>query len=187
MASSPRQSRSERKRFFRRLKKVYRMLCRRLHPDAGQTIPDRNTLWSDAQDAYARRDVERLETLLALSHMKGNRFAATTTIADIISVTEHYRRARCSVRGLLRRVRHLPEYGFLKWSNEQREAHGRRLRRELQRQRDGMKGELEKIEATVAELCRTPESSPRRVRRRRTTAHRTNGSGAGRRQTEFSF
>lgn len=54
-----------------RCKQIYRALVRRLHPDTGvESTPQTRQLWHDLQDAWQRRDVERLEVLQAVVELQ---------------------------------------------------------------------------------------------------------------------
>lgn len=54
-----------------RCKQIYRQLVRRLHPDTGvKPSPQARQLWHDLQDAWERRDLERLELLQAVVELR---------------------------------------------------------------------------------------------------------------------
>lgn len=54
-----------------RCKQIYRRLVRRLHPDTGvEPSPQARQLWHDLQDAWERRDLERLELLQAVIELQ---------------------------------------------------------------------------------------------------------------------
>ena len=53
-----------------RLKTVYRAVVRRLHPDMNPGLSDYDRqLWYEAQSAYEKGDIERLETILAVGEL----------------------------------------------------------------------------------------------------------------------
>ena len=80
-----------------RVKEIYRRLVRRLHPDlradGDATV---SSLWHEVQEAYAARDIARMELLLALSDLS-NAPRASTTLSQMRSVLSDLTR---SVRAL---------------------------------------------------------------------------------------
>jgi hypothetical protein len=77
-----------------RVKELYRILVRRLHPDlradANAAV---SALWHDVQEAYAAGDVAQMEILLALSDLESNQMGAQTSIAQMRLVLEELERA----------------------------------------------------------------------------------------------
>lgn len=77
-----------------RVKELYRLLVRRLHPDLrADGSADVSSLWHEVQEAYAMGDVGRLEILLALSDIAGDAVSDQTTLAQMRAVHEELRRA----------------------------------------------------------------------------------------------
>lgn len=50
------------------LKRLYRKLCRLLHPDLNQFSDAHTLYWSSVQDAYVKGDINKLEALLVAVH-----------------------------------------------------------------------------------------------------------------------
>jgi len=77
-----------------RVKELYRILVRRLHPDlradANAAV---SALWHEVQEAYAASDVPRMEILLALSDIEGNRVSNQTSVAQMRMVLAELERA----------------------------------------------------------------------------------------------
>ncbi len=77
-----------------RVKELYRLLVRRLHPDLRA---DGNAavsgLWHEVQEAYAMGDVGRMEILLALSEIAADAVGEQTSLAQMRAVFEELRRA----------------------------------------------------------------------------------------------
>jgi hypothetical protein len=86
-----------------RLKSLYRRLVRQLHPDlqadGDSTV---SALWHEVQEAYAAGNVERLETLLALSELESDKLGAQTTLSQMRAVLKELKTA---LRNLQRSVR----------------------------------------------------------------------------------
>jgi hypothetical protein len=77
-----------------RVKELYRILVRRLHPDlradANATV---SALWHDVQEAYAASDVAQMEILLALSDLESNEMGAQTSVGQMRLVLAELERA----------------------------------------------------------------------------------------------
>ena len=77
-----------------RVKELYRLLVRRLHPDLradGNAAV--SSLWHEVQEAYAMADIGRMEILLALSDIAADAVGDQTTLAQMRAVLEELRRA----------------------------------------------------------------------------------------------
>jgi len=80
-----------------RVKALYRVLVRRLHPDLrDDASAGVSALWHEVQEAYAASDVAHLEILLALVDIEANTMGAQTSISQMraILVEWNERRAR---------------------------------------------------------------------------------------------
>jgi hypothetical protein len=77
-----------------RVKELYRILVRRLHPDlraeASAAVP---ALWHEVQEAYAASDIARMEILLALSDIESNHLSNQTSISQMRAVLVELERA----------------------------------------------------------------------------------------------
>ena len=85
-----------------RVRRLYRRLVRRLHPDLradGSTVV--SALWHEAQEAYAASDVARMEILLALSDIEANRLA-DQTLSQLHSVRAELQRSLWALQKSLR-------------------------------------------------------------------------------------
>lgn len=77
-----------------RVKELYRVLVRRLHPDLrADANAAASALWHEVQEAYAASDVPRMEILLALSDIEGNRVSNQTSVAQMQMVLAELERA----------------------------------------------------------------------------------------------
>jgi hypothetical protein len=77
-----------------RVKELYRILVRRLHPDlrAG-TSATVSALWHEVQEAYCASDVARMEILLALSDIESNHLGHQTSVSQMRAVLVELERA----------------------------------------------------------------------------------------------
>jgi hypothetical protein len=85
---------AEEERGDARVKELYRVLVRRLHPDLrAEANTAVSALWHDVQEAYAASDVAQMEILLALSDLESNQLGAQTSIAQMRVVLAELERA----------------------------------------------------------------------------------------------
>jgi hypothetical protein len=84
-----------------RLKEMYRLLVRRLHPDIRGDV-EACTLWHDVQKAYMAGDIERMETLVALTDIQSDNLGAQTTLFRMRAVRKELKQAVHALRLSLR-------------------------------------------------------------------------------------
>lgn len=86
-----------------RVKALYRVLVRRLHPDLrADASTEVSGLWHEVQEAYAAGDVAHLEILLALIDIESNGTAAQTSVSQMrATLAELERAARALEKSLL--------------------------------------------------------------------------------------
>lgn len=95
------------------LKFIYRNLVRILHPDYRKDNDERaDALWHEVQDAYQKKDIERLNTLYALYNIRKGDFRENFTISQILNVEEEFKMQLKEVRKNLRLARKQPAWGF---------------------------------------------------------------------------
>jgi hypothetical protein len=77
-----------------RVKALYRILVRRLHPDLRDDARTGvSSLWHEVQEAYAASDVAHLEILLALVDIESNSMGAQTSIGQMRAILAEFERA----------------------------------------------------------------------------------------------
>lgn len=101
-----------------RIKDLYRRLCRKLHPDVvGRSFDERKLkLWHEVQAAYDAMDMDRLESLLALTEMTDGEFGPSTSAMRIIAMTRDFQEARLATDRLLRKAKTDVSWGFMTWT-----------------------------------------------------------------------
>lgn len=111
-----------------RVKELYRVLVRRLHPDTGKSRKDPNTqrLWHDLQNAYAAMDVERLEVLLALTDLHESGSAIRSTLYHLRKVAKEMERTVRDLKNRFREARSSPAWQF--WHADNRQKVGAKMR-----------------------------------------------------------
>ncbi len=77
-----------------RVKELYRVLVRRLHPDLRDDASAAvSGLWHEVQEAYAASDVAHMEILLALVDIESNNMGAQTSIGQMRAILVELERA----------------------------------------------------------------------------------------------
>lgn len=77
-----------------RVKELYRVLVRRLHPDLREDASAAvSGLWHEVQEAYAASDVAQMEILLALVDIESNTMGAQTSIGQMRAILVELERA----------------------------------------------------------------------------------------------
>lgn len=96
-----------------RVKELYRLLVRRLHPDlrADGNVAV-SALWHEVQEAYAASDIAQLEILLALSDIESARFSEQTSVSQMRAVLAELERALFALDDTLRQARGEEAWNF---------------------------------------------------------------------------
>jgi len=115
------------------IKDIYRILVRRLHPDASKfgSHSQARTLWHDLQRAYGAQDLEQLEVLLAITDLHENGIASRSTIFHIRKVANKMKRTASSLKSRLAEVQKTQAWIF--WHAKDREKAGLKIRRSVER------------------------------------------------------
>ncbi|MEX1118488.1 MAG: J domain-containing protein [Terrimicrobiaceae bacterium] len=96
-----------------RVKELYRLLVRRLHPDSGADYDGESArLWHTLQEAYQNNDLERLEILLAVTDIHDGSGTAQASLFHLRQVTAEFLRGERSLRQKLVKLRKTPAYLF---------------------------------------------------------------------------
>jgi hypothetical protein len=143
-----------------RIKETYRILVRRLHPDlrdAGDATV--SGLWHDVQEAYQAQNLERLETLLALTEMQSGAGGGQATLCQMRAAVGELRKALRAMQRSIRSAKGDPAWGFSPTANHT--ALEKRLRRELEESISQQRWVLADLQSTLDAWSR-PWSSPAR-------------------------
>jgi len=132
-----------------RVKELYRVLVRRLHPDTGKSRNDPNSqrLWHDLQEAYAKMDVERLEVLLALTDLHESGSAIRSTLYHLRKVAKEMERTVRDLKNRFREVRSSPAWQF--WHCDNRQQTGAKMRAALMSRIRDAKNHIATLEGEI--------------------------------------
>lgn len=150
-----------------RLKELYRQLVRRLHPDTrDENAADVSALWHEVQDAYSTGNIERLETLLALTDLQANTTGEHTSMSQMKSVLTELRRSFNALQRNLRQAKN-----GLAWNFSRMEDHSKiqqRMRQDLSRDIALYEERLGLLEAKIASWA-----MPSKGRKKRAIRHQS--------------
>jgi hypothetical protein len=138
-----------------RVKEIYRVLVRRLHPDLrADGSAAVSSLWHEVQEAYAASDIAHLEILLALSDIKSSRFSDQTSVSQMRAVLAELTRALFALEDRLRQARDEDAWGFARTGAQP--GLRERVERELQATRRMRAERLDLLRRTIADWSRPP-------------------------------
>ena len=140
-----------------RVKELYRLLVRRLHPDLRANGDVAATaLWHEVQEAYAASDIAYLEILLALSDIESDRFSDETSVSQLRAVVIELERALFALEDSLRQARGEDGWNFARSGA----VGGVRLRveRDLRANLSARKARLAILQRTIAVWSRASMS-----------------------------
>jgi hypothetical protein len=157
-----------------RVKELYRVLVRRLHPDMrADDDTSVSALWHEVQEAYQAGDLDRLEMLLALTDLESNRTSPHTTLFQLKAALAELGRSLRALQKSLRAARQENAWNFARASDHTELQN--RLRRELESAQAQQQARLDHLERLLA-LWSTPPVGRKRKPKR-----------AERRQEQFMF
>jgi hypothetical protein len=137
-----------------RVKELYRLLVRRLHPDLRA---DRNVavsaLWHEVQEAYGASDIAQLELLLALSDIETERFNEETSMSQMLALLAELERALFALNDSLRQARGEDAWDFARSGAVQ--GLRARVERELQANLRARTNRLALLQQTIASWSRS--------------------------------
>ena len=141
-----------------RVKELYRLLVRRLHPDlradGSATV---SALWHEVQEAYAATDIAHLEILLALSDIQSDRFGDQTSVAQMRALLNELERAVFALEDSLRQARNENAWNFAR-AGAKPDLRAE-VERELQLTFKNRSARLALLRQTIAEWSRPSRSS----------------------------
>jgi hypothetical protein len=131
-----------------RLKELYRVLVRRLHPDTrADTDSDVSALWHEVQEAYADGNIERLEMLLAFTDMQAENVGRQTTVGQMRAVLKEIRSSLHALLRTLSGAKREMAWDFAR--NTNRGPLEQKLRRQMERDIAAREAQLRDLEAFI--------------------------------------
>ncbi|MEP7014114.1 MAG: J domain-containing protein [Verrucomicrobiota bacterium] len=136
-----------------RVKELYRILVRRLHPDLrADGNAAASALWHEVQDAYAANDIAHLEILLAISGIGSDRFSEHTSVSKMQALLAELKRALFALEDSLRQARHDDAWNFAR--SGATPGLRERVQRELQANLRNRSARLSLLKRTIADWSR---------------------------------
>jgi hypothetical protein len=147
-----------------RIKEIYRILVRRLHPDSRAggdgTV---SAIWHEVQEAYQARKLDRLETLLALTEMQSGANGGQASLSQMHGALEELNRAFRAIQRSLGQAKRDPAWGFTR--NTYHGPMEKRIRREMEESLSQQRSALADLKRTLDQWSRPwhpPAKKPRR-------------------------
>lgn len=150
------------------LKRIYRELAKRLHPDVAKnlTLHDRK-LWTEVQDAYGRRDVARLRALRTLLGQNMDpRSDALSSISDLQALVQEMVKTLASLKKRQERFIDDPVWIFFQRKKDRKflREWTERIRAEFARRRYHLVQAQHQLKSAIDRLSREPRPKSRRRR-----------------------
>lgn len=145
------------------IKKLYRKIIRKLHPDrAGSSTPEQQQLWHATKTAYESNDLETLQHIEANCDLLNEKLIQFASISTIRSGTNFYKQTSTQIRRALRQLKRQPEWGFLSWTNQQKKSLLRNYTEELEHEHTMLFLHHSNLEHKLEQLRNAPRKKPRK-------------------------
>ena len=138
-----------------RIKEIYRILVRRLHPDMKTERDVKvSTLWHEVQEAYETRNLERLETLLAVTEMQSGK-NASIRLSQMQGALAEVNRTLRAVQQKLAEAKRDDAWAFSLSHNH--DPMEKRLRSEMEAELASQNWRLARLKRTLEAWSKAPE------------------------------
>lgn len=98
-----------------RLKERYRLIVQKLHPDKNKKASTmEQELWFEAQEAYKKKDLEKLDFIIALYNIRFGFIGIDSTIFDLKFANSKLEKSLKEFSQAIRRAKNEPSWLFLK-------------------------------------------------------------------------
>jgi hypothetical protein len=134
-----------------RVKEIYRILVRRLHPDTGKFRHDAQTerLWHDLQAAYSATDLERMEVLLAITDLHESGEAIRSTLFHLRQVAKEMTSTLRDLKKKILQVKKTDAWKF--WHADNRDKVAKKIRDAVEERIKNEKRHLARLEEEIQE------------------------------------
>jgi len=147
-----------------RVKELYRVLVRRLHPDSrADNDASVSALWHEVQEAYQAGNLDRLEMLVALTDLESNQTGPHTTLFQLKAALAELGRSLRALQKSLRAARRDHAWNFARTSDHTELQN--RLQREMESSQAEQQARLDHLERLLALWSAPPPSRNRKPRR----------------------
>ena len=147
-----------------RVKELYRLLVRRLHPDLrADSSAEVSAIWHDVQEAYAAGNVDRLEMLLAFTDIQSNTTGEHTSLFQMRSVLAELCDAFRALQRNIRAAKKDPAWNFARRAN--RSKIESRLRRDMETTLAWHEDQLRQLETLIEQWSAPAKRKGRPVSR----------------------
>lgn len=145
-----------------RIKEIYRILVRRLHPDLrADGDKEVSALWHEVQEAYERGNLERMEMLLALTDVQANTIGDQTTLSQMNAVIAELTRAYNALRKSLRQAKKHGAWNFVR--SKSRDKLFKKIEREIKADIESQNRALQEFTA-ILNVWSQPPPKPKAKR-----------------------
>ena len=132
-----------------RLKEIYRVLVRRLHPDTrADKDSETSALWHEVQEAYGAGNIERLEMLLALTDIRSSGVGEHTSLFQMRAVLKELRRSFNALQRSVQMAKKEMAWNFARLAD--RSTLQARLQRQIESDIAGQQAALREIEMRIS-------------------------------------
>jgi len=98
-----------------RLKERYRLIVQKLHPDKNKKAsPMEQELWFEAQEAYKKKDLDKLDFIIALYNIRFGFIGIDSTIFDLKFANSKLEKSLKEFSQAIRRAKNEPSWLFLR-------------------------------------------------------------------------
>jgi hypothetical protein len=147
-----------------RVKELYRVLVRRLHPDSrADNDASVSALWHEVQEAYQAGNLDRLEMLVALTDLESNQTGPHTTLFQLKAALAELGRSLRALQKSLRAARRDQAWNFARTSDHSELQN--RLQREMESSQAEQQARLDHLERLLALWSAPPPGRKRKSRR----------------------
>ncbi len=148
------------------IKKTYRTIIRKLHPDrAGSSTPEQQELWHAAKHAYETDDLETLQHIESNCDLLNKKHLKIASISSIHAGLTFYKKANTQVRKKLRQLKKQYEWGFLSWSDRKKKSVSKAHTQELDRDVQWLRTHMVVGKAMLKRMQAAPKKRPPRPKK----------------------